>query len=64
MADLKRLTAALKPFAMMDRPGDVDLGELAVSRGVASDATFLFSRHFREARLALGWSDDELARRI
>lgn len=43
---------ALKRFAEMDRPG-CDLGELACSRGIASDMTVLVSRDFRLAAEAL-----------
>lgn len=56
--EIERLTAALEPFALMDRAG-CDLNELACRRGVASDQTVLFSRDFRRAADALRGVDIE-----
>ena len=47
-----RLRRALAPFAKMHREGG-DTSELACQRGVASDATYIFSRDFAEASRAL-----------
>lgn len=49
---IEKLENALKPFAKMARDND-DLSEIAVRRGFASDATFIFNKDFTLAKQVL-----------
>jgi len=46
---IKRLRRALKPFALMDREGEVKADEVACWRGASSDVTIITSQDFRKA---------------